>query len=152
MSLPRRLMVSIAGLALLSCDGTWSLKPKPLTSRVYQLVGVSGHTLPVDVFSGPIETYTALRETLTLFSNDSSEATVLARDSLPAYGVSTSSFTRFGEYRVSGDSIETGYFGHCRDICSPNRIGMFSDTAVTLTQELSVDYPVYVYRLVPFAH
>lgn len=77
MSLPRRLMVPLAGLALLACDGTRSSRPKPLTSRAYHLVGVNGHTLPVDVFSGPIETYTALSGNLTLFSNDSSEETIL---------------------------------------------------------------------------
>ena len=104
-------MVPSAGLALRSCDGTWSLRPKRLTSCVYQLVGVNGHTLPIDGFSGLIETYTALSGTLTLFSNDSSEETILSRDSTPSYGIDTSSFTRFGQYRINGDSIETGYFG-----------------------------------------
>lgn len=121
-----------------------------LTSRVYQLVGVSGRTLPVDVFSGPIKTYTALGGTLTLFSNDSSEETVLGRDSLPDYGVSNSTFTRFGEYRIKGDSIETGCFGRCRDICWPNRIGIFTDSSITLTSHLLPPLdPVYEYRLVP---
>lgn len=47
-----------------------------------------------------------------------------------------------------GDSIATGYFGRCRDICIPNRIGVFDDSTVTLTyQEYPPDLPVYRYRL-----
>lgn len=149
MRLPGSTALLAASFALAACGDAMS-PPKVVTKRVYALEKVSGRPVPAVVDSGPIEIYSVLDGTLTLESNDSSISQLHAITSSPQYGEYETNVTTRGEYKIVGDSIQVGFFGACRDICAPNRIGAYGDSTLTLTNEIRIpSAPVYLYRLVP---
>jgi hypothetical protein len=135
-------------LALAACSDASSPPPKG-PRKVYVLVSVNGAPLPAILASGSLETTWALRGTLTLGPGDSATEVLVQRDS-SQWGDSQGPYTMRGRFKITGDSIATGFFGHCRDICPPNRIGIIADSTVSLTYEVfPPSDPVYVYRIQP---
>ena len=118
MHLPRRLALLVACAALLACSDALRSLPgtKARTVRVYALESVDGHPVPTAVYSGPVETYTAIDGALLLQTSDSAKEIRHVRDSLPQYGTSVYVDTMRDSYTIYGDSIAVGYFGPCRDI------------------------------------
>jgi hypothetical protein len=141
-----RAVILASATDFLSCSEV--TRPAP-TRKFYVLESVDGHPVPAVVYSAPIETYTALDGALLLQTSDSAKEIFHARDSLTGYGTSVGTDTIRGSYRIDGDSIEVGFFGRCRDICAPNRIGRYDDSTITLTYAFfPPSGPVYAYRLV----
>ncbi len=150
MHLRLRFAFLAACAALLACSDALRFPGTTArTQRVYVLESVDGHPVPTVVYSGPIETYTAIDGELLLQTLDSAKEIRHARDSLPQYGTTVYLDTLQRSYIIYGDSIAVGFFGECRDICAPNRIGRYDDSTLTLTDQI---YPptnaVYQYRLV----
>ena len=117
-------------LALSAC-GNDATRPGLRVTRSYVLESIDGQTLPTN-FEAASPSLTALSGTLSLDSTGSSTATTHVHQTPSNFDPSDFDTVLRGEYRFRGDSIEIGFFGTCRDLCVPNRLGVVSDSTLVL--------------------
>jgi hypothetical protein len=146
---PCRLVALLASALLLACSDATS-PPRPATTqKLYALVSVDGQAVPTVIDSGAVGWLNVLGGSLALQTGDSAKEMFHQLDVSVQFGTQDESMIRPGSYVISADSIEVGFFGPCRDICVPNRIGRYEDTLITLAYDIRPHGAVYLYRLVP---
>ncbi|HEX9129213.1 MAG TPA: hypothetical protein VF850_08635 [Gemmatimonadaceae bacterium] len=118
--------------------------------RTYVLTAIDGQPLPV-TFMGIDAGSTVLSGMLYLDNAGHVLRVNHYRDYSANFGGSTSerSETLHDDYRVANDSITVGSFGTCTSSCHVNEVGVFSDSVLTLTNDLLPrTRPVYTYHAV----
>ena len=134
---------------LLACSD--ATKPSgTLVDRFYVLESVNGLAVPAILLSDSSEKFIVLEGGLRLRIDQTSEERVHEVDSTSQFGASEYDNITPASYEITGDSIEVGWFGGCRDLCRPNRVGRYSDSTITLAnQGFPENGQVYLYRIVP---
>jgi hypothetical protein len=144
MHLSRLTAVLVASVAVSACHDSTA----PIL-RTYTLTDIDGKPLPV-TFMGIDAGSTVLSGTLYLDDAGHALRVNYYRDYSANFGGSTSERSEKlrDDYRISNDSITVGPFG-CTSSCYGNEVGVFSDSILTLTNDiLPRTSPVYVYHLV----
>lgn len=91
----------------------------------------------------------AVGGSLTLIGIDSSSEAQITRDS-SQFEDGTHALVTPGRYSMTGDSIDVADAGVRHELCLSDRIGVYTDSTVSLTYEFVPPVgPVYLYRLVP---
>ena len=130
MRITTQIALPVLLLALFACgDGTTS--PLLRVQRSYVLESVDDLPLPATFESDDV-TLTALSGFLTLDSIGSTTWVTNVHQSPDNFGDGNFVTSIPGEYRFRGDSIEIGYFGRCRDLCIENRLGVTTDSTLSL--------------------
>ena len=148
MNLTRATALLVATVSTLACHE--STAPQG-TTRVYVLESINGNPPPAITSAGAGDTVTVLWGTLTLNPNGDAVTVDHLRHAYLAYipEQKTSAF-RY-QYRLAGDGITVGFFGHCPDICIPNRVGTITESSLSLIESYN-PYPVpsviRLYRLI----
>jgi len=128
-----------------------SSAPHQATTRVYVLESINGNPPPTVTSSGAGDTVTVLWATLTLGPTGDALTVDHLRHAYLAYPPQEQTLASPSEYRVTGDSITVGFFGQCQDLCIRNRVGVITESSVSLIDDYN-PYPVpsviRVYRLI----
>ena len=149
MRLSRERVLLLLLASTISCqDSTATAPPRVVVSRLYLLAGISGQPLPTAWNPGAGDTSTVLWGTLALDTLGNALTVEHVRNIYLAYPPEETTYSAEFKYRITGDSISVGSFGSCPPAaqCAGNRIGMISDSSLTLTFG-NPTAPVYQYHL-----
>jgi hypothetical protein len=143
MKLFRLLSVLTLAAAMAGCKDTLN---SPL--RVYELVAVNGHPLPV-ITSGIDDSFTLLAGKLYI-----GDATAIVEErnryssAMSPPTASESVSRQYFDLRIRNDTIAIGEFG-CTVNCNPNIVGLYREEGFALAPDTSAPSgPVYTYRLI----
>jgi hypothetical protein len=148
MRVPGSMNLLVMALAMAACSNE-STRPGPRVTQNYVLESLDGRSLPT-IFESDDVTLTALSGTLALDSTGSSTSITHVNQVPDNFGPNEYDTVARGEYRFRGDSIEIGSFSKCQDLCVPNRLGVVSDSSLTLEYFtfMGTGPHIFLYRLV----
>ena len=119
------------------------------TLRVYVLDSIDAHALPAVVSAFDGDTTVVRGAVLTLNQDGHAMRVEQLHSTYRAYPPADTTITQQLGYRIARDSITVGYFTSCRGLCAPDEVGAFTDSALTLTYDVSPRFdPVYYYQRV----